>query len=455
MHNNPMNANQKRSLIRTLKKAILVFFFVALILVVVDVVLLVRALVLQNSDTKATESSVVTSLPSGGDASDSGITPSDSSNSTEPTPTASAINITELLPANALSEAYWGPLPEVTSTQVLDHKEVRAIYIGAAANLNTNIALAQSSEINAFVVDLKESNGVIFNSTNELATSIGDVRGAYNLETVVNTCHENDIRVIGRIVCFKDPTLAEQRPDLSIQDANGQSLKFKNEGSIAFANPYNSATWDYYISLAEEAIAMGVDEIQFDYVRFPTGGTTSGESPYFGEEGTTPSRADAINRFLQTARRRIQDTYGVPVTADVFGIILSSATDGANLGQDWATIGLTGVDALCPMIYPSHYALGTNLNGKTFDKPDLYPYDVLYNALVLGSSAASQAGYSTVRPYLQAFTASYIGEGNYKSYSYSDINDQIRALQDAGYSEWILWNPSAAYPSGTYAGNAG
>ena len=213
--------------------------------------------------------------------------------------------------------------------------------------------------------------------------------------------------------------------------------------------------WDYLIDLAIEAIEAGVDEIQFDYVRFPTISTKKGESPYFGPEDTTPTRIDAINRFLQTARRRIQDTYGIPLTADVFGIILSSELDGKLIGQDWATVGLTGVDSVCPMLYPSHYARPTSLNGKTFDKPDLYPYEVMYNALMVGKSAASASGYAVVRPYVQAFTASYIGEGNYKTYTYTDINAQIKALQDAGYTEWILWNPSANYPEGNYGGNAG
>jgi hypothetical protein len=232
--------------------------------------------------------------------------------------------------------------------------------------------------INAFVIDLKESNGVMFNSTNELATQIGVVKSYYNLADVIKKCHDNNILVIGRIVTFKDPDLAKQLPDYSIRDAAGNQLYFKNEGKNAFANPYDKRVWEYNIDLALEAVQAGIDEIQFDYVRFPTGGTTSGEKPYFGEEGATPTKSEVINRFLQTARIRIQDEYGVPVNADVFGIILSSESDGKSLGQVWATVGLTGVDALCPMLYPSHYALNTVLNGKNFPKPDLSPYDVMY-----------------------------------------------------------------------------
>ena len=164
---------------------------------------------------------------------------------------------------------------------------------------------------------------------------------------------------------------------------------------------------------------------------------------------------EVINRFLQTARIRVQDTYGIPVTADIFGIAVTSSSDGEILGQDWATLGLTGIDSLCPMIYPSHYALGTILNGVKFDKPDKNPYDVMYNALKVSQKVHTQPGYSTVRPYVQAFTASYIGEGNYMKYDYDAINRQIKAIQDNDMTEFILWNASGNYVAGKYGGNRG
>lgn len=368
-----------------------------------------------------------------------------------PSPTA-VPTVTEILQQAAVVDSFFGPLPVAESVVPVIHNEIHAIYLGAAANLDKSITLAQNSEINAFVIDLKESNGVMFNSTNALANEIGVVKSYYNLADVIKKCHDNDIKVIGRIVCFKDPEFAKQKPEYVIKDASGNILYFKNEGKNSFANPYDTRTWDYIIDIALEAVTAGVDEIQFDYVRFPTGGTTSGEKTYFGDPATTPTKVEVINRFLQTARIRISDEYGIPFSADVFGIILSSASDGASLGQDWTTVGLTGVDSLCPMLYPSHYALNTTLNGKNFDKPDYYPYDVLFNALAMGKKDASVPGYAVVRPYLQAFTASYIGEGNYITYGYDQINAQIKAVQDSGYSEWVLWNPSAKYPDGVYDG---
>lgn len=434
---------KKRKIIRFLR----LFIFVMVVLIVsVSCVLFWYLLGKQvdrnNPGTFA--SGKTTSLSGEGDATS---TPVETTLTTTPVP-----EIVELLPGSDMVESFFGPLPQPEKITKLTRIPVKGLYTSTASNLEQNIELAANSEINAFVIDLKESYGVAFNSTNALATEIGDVKSVYNLTTVVEQCHANDIWVIGRIVCFKDPGLAAARPEFSIQDANGVPLKFKNEGSMTFVSPYNTEAWDYYIDLAIEAIEAGVDEIQFDYVRFPIGKTTSGESPYYGPEGQTPSKSEAINRFLQTARRRIQDTYGVPVSADVFGIILTSTLDGNNLGQDWGSIGLTGINSLCPMIYPSHYALGTMMNGQIFEKPDLHPYDVLYSALLLGTEKASAQGYATVRPYLQAFTASYIGSGNYMPYTYAEITEEIKGANAAGYDEWILWNANAEYPQGNYDG---
>ena len=375
--------------------------------------------------------------------------------STTTTETTPQYTVTEKLPPSSLADNYWGPLPVCESPKPYNHFEVKGLYTRAAVNLDKCIGIANNSEINSFVVDLKESEGIYFSTQNETAIQVGYTLHQFDLEKVVQKCHDANIYVIARIVCFKDPDYVAKFPDRAICDSSGNPLKFKNEGKEAFASPYDKRNWDYYISLAEEAIKYGVDEIQFDYVRFPTGGSTSGEKPYYGQEGTVPSKAEAINRFLQTARIRLQDTYGIPVTADIFGIAVTSSSDGEILGQDWATLGFTGIDSLCPMIYPSHYALGTILNGVKFDKPDKNPYDVMFNALQVSQKVHSQPGYSTVRPYVQAFTATYIGEGNYMKYDYDAINRQIKAIQDNNMTEFILWNASGNYVEGKYGGNRG
>jgi hypothetical protein len=99
------------------------------------------------------------------------------------------------------------------------------------------------------------------------------------------------------------------------------------------------------------------------------------------------------------------------------------------------------------MLYPSHYRLGTMMNGKTFDKPDLYPYEIIYAALTIANQRIPSGSFSEIRPYLQAF--SYSGS-NYMTYGYNEIYDEIRGMNAAGYNEWILWNATANYPTGSY-----
>ena len=371
-----------------------------------------------------------------------------------PTPTV-AYTVPEYLTDSDTAVAMWGELAPAQDPIPYEHVPVQGLYIGAAFNLQNNLDLASSSTINSVVIDLKEAEGVLYNSSIPLALQTSTVASNYDLSSVCEQCHASGVRVIGRIVCFKDPRLAEASPDRAICDSTGSVLHFSSEGEQAFLNPYNPDNWEYLIDIAKEAISMGVDEIQFDYVRFPTGSAVEGTTPYFGIDGTVPERYEAINRFIRTARVAIQDTMGIPISCDVFGIVVTSDLDGSNLGQDWMTVGLAGEDSVCPMIYPSHYALGTMIGGITYDKPDLEPYAIMNSVLAQGSSAWYQDGYATVRPYVQAFTASYIGEGNYMDYDYNAINDQIRAIQDAGLSEYILWNAGGVYPAGNYGGNNG
>jgi hypothetical protein len=340
----------------------------------------------------------------------------------------------------------------------LERFELRALYLGAAANIDTSLQIARETEVNAVVIDLKESDGIKYKSQVPLGIESGSVRPAFNLEKVIERFHAEDVKVIGRIVCFKDPILAEARPDLAIQDSAGRQLFYKLEGQKPFVNPYNQDVWQYNVDVALEAIAMGVDEIQFDYVRFPTGGTTSGADPYFGPEGEVPEKYQAINRFLEYSRIKIQDEQGVPLGADVFATIIISSGDGKRIGQDWATLGLTGIDNLCPMIYPSHYAnaasghytgngVGSMIDGVLYTKPDFNPYEVMYGTLNVGKPAVDQPGYTaSIRPYLQAFTASYLPNGYYMEYSPEKIRQQIQAIEDMGYTEWVCWNARAVYP---------
>lgn len=352
-------------------------------------------------------------------------------------------------------DQFFGPLPTPENLIPLERKKVRGIYVPIGQPIEPAIELYKQGHINAVVIDFKERGGMYFRSKNP------DTQRIYlatdNVSQQLDRLKEEGIYTIARIVCFTDTKMAAAHPERAIRDQAGNVLTFPSEGSASFLNPYDTRNWDNLISIALEAITLGADEIQFDYVRFPTGRSTSGERAYFGDPETIPTRVQAINRFLETARVKIQDTYGIPVGADLFSIVIMSRLDGNNLGQDWPTVGRTGIDTVSPMVYPSHYAnnsqthytgngQGTMLGGTMFEKPDLHPYEVTRLALIEGMPITMAKEYAHVRPFLQAFTATYLPSGYYMEYDAAAIAQTIAAVYAAGYDEWLLWSPFGTYP---------
>lgn len=333
--------------------------------------------------------------------------------------------------------------------------KVKAVYLtgpsaGLSSRVDNIINIAKKTELNTVVVDIKEDGTVNFATELDVVKKYGKQLKYYNPEKLIKKFHDNGIYVIGRIVVFKDPVLSKSRADLAIKNAQGQ-LWLEN-GKTSWSNPYNEQVWDYNIAIAKEAVGKGFDEIQFDYVRFPTG-----KSSDFSFGQGVPEKSVAINGFLAKAEKELHTELGVPVSADVFAIITESRNDGIKIGQ---IIEEVGKDIYCisPMIYPSHYAnnatkgvmangVGQEINNVMFTKPDLEPYKVVYNALLSTKSKTSAvSGYKAkVRPYIQAFTAKYLPAGYFQTYGAQQIKEQMKAVYDAGYEEWILWDPSNKY----------
>ena len=389
--------------------------------------------------------------------------------STRPRPTSPPARTLRSKDEAAALDAFFGPLPALEGNpRKIPHVEpLRGIYLGTGENLEAALKLASWSEVNAVVVDVKESWGLCYESAVPLAVKMKAFSGQLQLKSMIDRCHEAGLTFIARLVCFKDEVMTRMRPDLCIHDAEGQALRYPLEGDEAFANPYNTEVWDYLIDLSREVIALGADEIQFDYVRFPTGQAKGGASPLYREKSDieedaadVPEKEAAINRFLETARIELQDKLGVPVSADLFSIVMSSPQDGRLIGQDWSRIGLSGIYRLSPMIYPSHYAnasagalgngKGSSIGSHFFEAPDLSPYEVVTAALEDGAAAAGKSGYAGLRPWLQAFTANWLAPGYYMDYGPKEIRAQIQAVYDAGYDEWLLWNAEHVYPEALF-----
>ncbi|NLN64737.1 MAG: putative glycoside hydrolase [Clostridiaceae bacterium] len=334
--------------------------------------------------------------------------------------------------------------------------EVKGLYlttgtVGTPSKLQHYVDLANKTEINAYVIDIKDDYGEICYETQvPLAVKHGAWKKKYDVHAVINTFHENNIKVIGRIVCFSDPLMPLKEPDLSLKNASGSVFKVPLDNShLAWLDPSNPDAWQYLIDISKEAASLGFDELQYDYIRFPETTNFKYDMSYLERE-----KSDYINDFVLAAREQLP---GITLSADIFGSICLQRSDAGGIGQTLETIS-EKFHYISPMIYPSHFAndstqhwsgngTGTNINGVLYPKPDKEPYNVIYNSLLITKSRLEKAGSSTkVRPYLQGFTAdNYVPEGYYIPYGPQQYRDQIQAVYDAGYSEWIFWNARNTY----------
>ena len=317
-------------------------------------------------------------------------------------------------------------------------EKVRGLYVnswsaGSRRRLAALTALAERTEINSFVIDIKDASGYVSHPSQvSLAQDIGatgEIR-IPSLAYLLGKLEEAEIYPIARIVIVKDPLLTAARPDLAVQDTAG-GVWIDGKG-IVWLNPYQREVWDYHIALAREVAAWGFPEIQWDYVRFPDAPASEiGRSHFPGGDGQP--KAEAIRDFLAYSRDALADM-GVRVTADVFGVT-TSATRDVGIGQVWESF-IDVVDVALPMVYPSHYWKGS----FGIDTPNAYPYEIVRSALEDAqrrSAAMPEAG--STRPWLQDFT---LGQPPYGA---AEVRAQIQATYDVGIGEWILWNPGSRY----------
>ena len=323
-----------------------------------------------------------------------------------------------------------------------DRPKVKGIYVtgprAGSAAFDDLLTLVDTTELNAMVIDVKNDGGEItYKMDLEMAGAMGAcINYIPNMEGFMQQLKEHNVYTIARIVCFKDPYLAANHPELALLRANGSAVV--DGHGVAWVNPYKEAVWKYLVDVAKKAAEIGFDEIQFDYVRFPLG--TEAEDAQYGVDMAAYPKEQAIEDFLQYAVDELH-AIGIPVTADVFGTIIDNETDAVRVGQDYAALGEI-LDAICPMVYPSHY--GPGVFGLAV--PDAQPYETILAAMrdsvadLAGIPAEKQA---VVRPWLQDFTASWVS--GHISYGGEQVRSQIQAVYDAGYEEWILWNSSNRY----------
>lgn len=327
--------------------------------------------------------------------------------------------------------------------------KVKGIYVsayvaGSPDLMDEIIRHVDETELNAVVIDFKDDNGRITTNVDSPAFAEINACKAYvsDMGALIRRLKEHNIYVIARVVTFRDPYLAEQKTDWSLKKADG-SL-YRDKKGLAWINPYKRDVWDYMVEVGTQAAALGFDEVQFDYIRFTVDSTM--KDVVFDEADTMGrTKTDVITEFTQYIYERLAPL-GIFVSADVFGAIIGSEQDSQSVGQIYGEMA-KNLDYICPMIYPSHYGDGN----FGLDHPDMHPYETILNALQkskeeLALYESDDKPLATVRPWLQDFTASYLQ--HYIKYGDEEIRQQIRAVKDAGYDEWILWSAANKYHYG-------
>ncbi|MGH7554858.1 MAG: putative glycoside hydrolase, partial [Longimicrobiales bacterium] len=280
---------------------------------------------------------------------------------------------------------------------------IRGIYLNAYAagsrkRLSQLLALADRTEINTFVVDVKDEKGIHYDTQVELARQLaqkGEVTLG-KLSVLADTLHAHGLHAVARIVVFKDPILSKAHPDWSVRTPGG--ALWVDKAGNTWVSAWEPAVWDYNIAIAREAIEAGFDEVQFDYVRFPEAFKSLPDQVHPKAAGT---KTDAIVAFLQRARDAVHPLGGI-VAADVFGLSPNDALD-VNIGQQWEPILVTA-DHVLPMVYPSHY-YSTHL--KNVPRPNRMPYETVFTSVGIGVTRLQrlrEAGAQPARviPWLQA-----------------------------------------------------
>ena len=315
---------------------------------------------------------------------------------------------------------------------------IRGLYVNrfaaqSARRMHWLLGVADSTEINGFVIDMKDEFGLNFHSANaEFRKNEGMGHGMVrDVRTLLDTLHAHNVFAIARIVVFKDPTTAQANPAWTIKQPDGSVWHDKK--GFSWVDPYNHALWDYNIGIAEELVHLGFDEIQFDYIRFPEPYKSLPTQVFPASNGM--SKPDLLAAFLKTAHERL-NKLGVRSTADVFGFV-TTVHGPLEVGQWWEKLAPV-TDVLLPMTYPSHFPHGS----FGIARPNAEPYQIQKISIDAARERDHKLGITApehVRPWIQAFS---IGQ---PTYGPEQIEAQKKAIYDSGYDGWVLWHPGSKY----------
>lgn len=376
-------------------------------------------------------------------------------------------------------------VPEIVPEEKVKHIKtpdaVKSLYMtswvaGSPSIRSHVIDLIDTTEANAIVIDIKDDTGMIsFIPNDPKLLDLGNYENRISdVKEFIEMLHDKGIYVIGRVAVFQDPALTKDWPDQAVQNANTGAV-WEDRKGISWMDAGSRKVWDYSISIANEAYSQGFDEINFDYVRFPTDGNLGNMKFPITGEGI---KADTIEKFFTYLDENIRNKEDrMVISADLFGMT-TTAQDDLGIGQVLDKV-VPHVDFVGPMVYPSHYPDGF----EGFADPNLHVYDVIHIAMTgaknklekkqdslikeLTKRTNAETGevyyieetnkevaskvqkirsdyaFSKIRPWLQDFD--YGG-----NYGVKEVRDQMQAAYDTGLKSWMIWDPSNKYTPGAY-----
>ncbi|SHG45664.1 putative glycoside hydrolase [Ornithinibacillus halophilus] len=318
--------------------------------------------------------------------------------------------------------------------------DVKGIYLNPVSlredKIDQFIDYVKATKLNAVVMDIKDDYGKLtYDSNIDMVNELGSDSNPpiKDLKAFIKRLKDEGIYTIGRIVVFKDPYLIEKRPEYAIKRNDGSI--WKNGAGTPWIDPYKQDAWGYITNISKEIADSGIDEIQYDYIRFPENAKKVNlEVTYDNPENI--DKQVVIQNFLKFSSEQLKDK-PVYVSADVFGLVTSS-NDDMGIGQNWESLS-PYLDYISPMTYPSHYAPNTYGIGN----PDAEPYELMKNAMqdaVTKNEKLKQNGEdpAIIRPWIQDF--------DYKrAYSVTDVKNQMKALEEQGVTQYLIWNAQNVY----------
>lgn len=330
------------------------------------------------------------------------------------------------------------------ATHVETPEQVKALYMsswvaGTPSIRSRVVNLADTTEINSIMIDIKDYTGKIsFEVSDPYLQEIGSSEDRISdIKEFIEDLHKRGVYVIGRIAVFQDPYFTKLRPDLSVKKESNKQEPWQDYKGLNFIDVGAVEFWDYILAIARESYRVGFDEINFDYIRFPSDGNMKDIYYPFSDEKIVADpdngKAVAVEEFFKYIYENLKDS-GIKTSADLFGMVTTN-NDDLNIGQVLER-ALPYFDYIAPMTYPSHYPSGFN----GYKDPNKNVYGVIKYSLdeAMKKIQVASSTPNKLRPWLQDFDYG----GNYGE---KEVRDQIQAVYDAGFTSWMLWDPANKY----------